>query len=371
MNNRNEFIWVLVGLLSGYIAFQSALYFSHHHDMLFTGIYVVGVFILCSVVLGGLVWFIFERQRFKKPLVVFHNNPEGAVFEVEDGASIEFLWSDIKQIEIITTDKGPFEEDAWWSFYSQELNAPIIIPQGDKHKNKIISAVTEHFEGSDEYKMQQAIMHCFNDRFVIWQAPGFNLPTSRESFFHELAPQSNDQTERHLHKNTWVGAVFIIMIFLVFGGYLLVQMFAPQKTLMNDLALLAFPVFVIAQIAEVMVYIYSAYLLQSFLNKHPKITGQASLEALKPVVRRCMILALVFIGFFLLSMLCLAMIFMHWGSVYGTISSVILGLVAIIFPQWYDPKEKGFKQIECTDPMLENELQTIFNSWEKDGLPKF
>ncbi len=50
------------------------------------------------------------------------------------------------KIEILTTDRGPWEEDVWWLFHLAGVDEPIVVPQGAKNHNDIFKVLENKFE---------------------------------------------------------------------------------------------------------------------------------------------------------------------------------------------------------------------------------
>ena len=194
-----------------------------------------------------------------------------------------------------------------------------------------------------------------------------------DSVFQETdeASESLGLEHRSVAQNNWVALLIVLLALVSYGGYYLFNQFNPETTLWDGLKEHSVELFALALIGIMAVYLMSAFNLRQFRKRHPEINSEQALDELKPVVRRCMWLALSAIGFIVVGFGALAMLSDFYGGKSGMIAGVILTVVSVVFSQWYDPQEKAFKQIRCIDPNLELEVQMIFNSWEKNLIPKF
>ncbi|WP_154224236.1 hypothetical protein [Marinicella rhabdoformis] len=364
-----DMVWLLVVIVSGYIAIQMSLYVAGSQGVILSSLAGIVVFVISVCLLAVIVLFVTDRLLPRAGAGTFISDDNGVRFDTDNGAE-SFLWDDLVKIEITTNDKGPLEEDVFWHFFDGRHNEKITIPQGQK-KNKIIkNAVKKRFHSSDDLKMDLALGSCLNKRFVIWQSIDFEAGTSvsdqdANNGIGEL------KVERNLNQNHWVSFFIVVLALLCYGGYFLFNKYNPETTLWDGMFEVSVELFGLSLIGIMGIYLLSSFELRRFQQAHPSIDSDEALAALKPVVKRCMWLALLVIILIALSFGFLAMIADHHGGKSGMVAAVVLTAVSLVFSQWYDPQEKAFKQIPCTDTELEIEVLAVFNSWEKDLFPKF
>lgn len=364
-----EMLWFVVLIVSGYLAVQIGLHVADSHGVFLSGLAGIVAFIISVAILASLVWFVTDRIMPKDSAGKFSSDDEGARYDSDNG-TVSFLWDDLVKIEINTNDKGPLEEDVFWCFFDGSNDEKVIIPQGLKKDKSIIKAVKRRFHSSNDLKMDLAIGCCQNKRHIIWQAMDFEEgPIASERHLNQAIEVVNKG--REVSQNNWVTFFIVLLALACYGGYFLFNKFNPDSTLWDGVYQSSIELFGLSLIGIMGIYLYSASELKRFQRAYPSIDSEQAVEALKPVVKRCMWLALFAIVFIALSFGLLAMVADVHGGKSGMIAGVVLTAVSLVFSQWYDPQEKAFKQMPCTDEQLERKLQVILNSWEKDLLPKF
>ncbi len=182
--------------------------------------------------------------------------------------------------------------------------------------------------------------------------------------------QTKQADDQRLYTTHWIEIMAILMVLVVFLGALMIQYFSADEFNLTPLRELSFPLFVISIMVEIFIILRSHALVTGYLVETPTIDDVDDLDRLKPVVARCMYMALVFIVFMLLSILFAGFTLFNWGTVIDIITGFLLALAAGLL-NWYAPYEKQLKQIRANNALLDEELEQILQSWHNDLLPKF
>lgn len=77
-------------------------------------------------------------------------------------------WQKVIKIEILTTDKGPWEEDLWWLFHLANVDDPIVIPQGVRNHNDLFYVLDKYFTDVDMDALFSGLVSVDNALFNIW-----------------------------------------------------------------------------------------------------------------------------------------------------------------------------------------------------------
>ncbi len=75
------------------------------------------------------------------------------------------LFRDLKKVHIITTDKGPFEDDVFWLMLFEGI---IMIPQGVPGENQLLEKLQTLPEFDNEAVIK-AMVCSENDSFLVWE----------------------------------------------------------------------------------------------------------------------------------------------------------------------------------------------------------
>lgn len=86
-----------------------------------------------------------------------------------NGRERDIAFSSVEQIDIITTDQGPWQEDVWWCFYLSNEEKPLYLPQGIKGEDQILLVLEKHFAGIDFQTFIMAMGSADNAVFNLWR----------------------------------------------------------------------------------------------------------------------------------------------------------------------------------------------------------
>jgi len=81
-------------------------------------------------------------------------------------------WQQVVKIEILTTDKGPWEEDVWWLFHLADVDEPIGIPQGAENNKDLFDVLEKYFTGADMEALFAGMVSVDNALFKVWSLNG-------------------------------------------------------------------------------------------------------------------------------------------------------------------------------------------------------
>ena len=88
-------------------------------------------------------------------------------------------WADIALVIVRTTDKGPFGDDIFWEFFTQEdtlVGTPTLRFSGDDAgAEEVLDIVPKRLEGFDDKKIMDAICCCEKAHFVVWSIPSLSM----------------------------------------------------------------------------------------------------------------------------------------------------------------------------------------------------
>lgn len=126
-------------------------------------------FLACYTFFVGIVLnrIIFRKTIERNTLIFNYDDEKGSIGCEGEEAEI-IPWQQVVKIEILTTDKGPWEEDVWWLFHLADVDEPIGIPQGARNHNDIFKVLDEKFENVDMDVMFAGLVSVDNALFRIW-----------------------------------------------------------------------------------------------------------------------------------------------------------------------------------------------------------
>ncbi len=133
---------------------------------------------------------------------------------------------------------------------------------------------------------------------------------------------------------------------------------------------MSFGVFLLSQMGQIFLCLYSKRQLDGFLKQYPVIENQKMLERLKPLIRINMYfvpIGIFFIGLAILTgLICLA----PNGRIQASIVIVLWGISTVIAIGCSNT-EKKIRGLDCTNATLEEELESLSHSWLKRLFPDF
>ena len=90
------------------------------------------------------------------------------VRHVPDGSIESIEWSELNEIRIITTDEGPWAEDAYWLFIGIDESEGCVIPNGAEGFSKLFDYF-EKMPGFNDDIVVKAMGSTNNSSFTVWK----------------------------------------------------------------------------------------------------------------------------------------------------------------------------------------------------------
>ena len=79
-------------------------------------------------------------------------------------------WSELIRVRIVTTDEGPWCEDAFWLLEGRD-GTGCVVPNAFAETSGLVSAVGAHLPGFDYRMVVEAMTSTDHAEFLCWQAP--------------------------------------------------------------------------------------------------------------------------------------------------------------------------------------------------------
>jgi hypothetical protein len=121
-----------------------------------------------GIVMGVMGWIrtlLAGRHREERPPVAVDDR--GVAYRRPDGTVESVAWAELRGVEIVTTDAGPWSEDVFWVLYGQD--GGCAVPQGAKGVDVLLERL-QRLPGFD-YEASIRAMKCTEDaRFPCWHA---------------------------------------------------------------------------------------------------------------------------------------------------------------------------------------------------------
>jgi len=87
--------------------------------------------------------------------------------ELGDGKIEEVAWEDLVEVQIVTTDEGPFVDDVFFLLAGRD-GTGVCVPQGAPGSEPLLDRL-QHLPNFDNDQVIQAMMCSQNARFVCWK----------------------------------------------------------------------------------------------------------------------------------------------------------------------------------------------------------
>lgn len=100
-----------------------------------------------------------ERVEFDDDIIIRH---------LPDGSSENIRWNEIDQVTILTTDQGPWSEDAFWVLENTGGTKGCMIGNGAKGFPELLDRL-QTLPGFRDETVVEAMGTTSNKRFVAWR----------------------------------------------------------------------------------------------------------------------------------------------------------------------------------------------------------
>lgn len=88
----------------------------------------------------------------------------GVSYTLPGGVARRITWADLRSVEIVTTNEGPFVEEVFWVLHG--TGAPLVIPQSASGSDALLARLQE-LPGFDNEAVIAA-MSSAGKRFLCW-----------------------------------------------------------------------------------------------------------------------------------------------------------------------------------------------------------
>jgi hypothetical protein len=89
----------------------------------------------------------------------------GVTYTQPGGGARRVEWSELRAVEVATTDAGPFAEDVFWVLHG--AGQPLLIPQSTGGLDALLARLQE-LSGFDSGAVIAAMSSAGNERFPCW-----------------------------------------------------------------------------------------------------------------------------------------------------------------------------------------------------------
>jgi hypothetical protein len=86
-------------------------------------------------------------------------------------SEVKFDWADVVELEIVTTDKGPYEDDFWWVFLLSN-ESHVAISGNSESIDTIFDCIVNFLGQPDWENITVATGSCENAFFKVWKRAG-------------------------------------------------------------------------------------------------------------------------------------------------------------------------------------------------------
>jgi hypothetical protein len=100
---------------------------------------------------------------YVKP-VFKYTDAQGVYFNGE--SDVKFDWADVVELEIVTTDKGPYEDDLWWVFLLSD-ERHVAISGNSEGIDTIFDCIVNYLGQPDWKNITEATGSCENAFFKV------------------------------------------------------------------------------------------------------------------------------------------------------------------------------------------------------------
>ena len=90
---------------------------------------------------------------------------EGVAYTPPGGVARRVTWADLRAVEVVTTDAGPFAEDVFWALHG--AGPPRMVPQSAGGSDALLARFQE-LPGFDSRAVIAAMSSAGNERFPCW-----------------------------------------------------------------------------------------------------------------------------------------------------------------------------------------------------------
>lgn len=123
--------------------------------------------LVLAAVLASIALLIALAPRFGKPEVETVQIDDSGVLRVDGDIKEQMSWSSVEEIRIITTDKGPYQEDVFFALVGPN-GTGCLIPHDAAARTNLLQELQARFPGLDDNVVIKAMGSTSNNSFLIW-----------------------------------------------------------------------------------------------------------------------------------------------------------------------------------------------------------
>ena len=87
-----------------------------------------------------------------------------------DGVEQTVPWDDLREVIILTTDGGPWQEDVFFLLIASDAKSSCLVPQS-ADGSKLLLERLQQLPGFDNAAVIEAMGSAVNGKFVCWKRP--------------------------------------------------------------------------------------------------------------------------------------------------------------------------------------------------------
>lgn len=111
--------------------------------------------------------FAFLKRLFRRARPdVIRFDQQRVVRERADGQEESVLWSELTEVDIVTTDGGPFTDDLVWVLLGER--GGCLVPSGAQGASELLARL-QQLPNFDNMAVIAAMGSTDNARFLVWQ----------------------------------------------------------------------------------------------------------------------------------------------------------------------------------------------------------
>ena len=149
---------ISVSIIIGFIIFGSLIKYLGAIPSALLGL---SIFIFLYVFLRK-----FTSYEFNYIKPIFSYTGEKGIYNNGE-SELTFNWDDVVNVEIITTDQGPFVDDLWWVFFLSD-DSYIPISGNAQGCNDLIDCIVNQLGEPDWHQIIESSGNCENASFKVW-----------------------------------------------------------------------------------------------------------------------------------------------------------------------------------------------------------
>ncbi|MFT5592569.1 MAG: hypothetical protein ACI8SR_000928 [Oceanicoccus sp.] len=153
---------ISVSIIIGFIIFGALIKYIGAVLSVFIGL---TIFILLYLFLRKFTTY---ELNYIKP--IFSYTGEQGIYNNGE-SELTFNWRDVVNVEIITTDQGPFVDDLWWVFFLSD-DSYIPISGNAEGCNDLIDCIVNQLGEPDWHQIIESSGSCENASFKVWDRLG-------------------------------------------------------------------------------------------------------------------------------------------------------------------------------------------------------